>query len=339
MVNSFRDTLRSWSAIRLAGDLFLSSTLSGTGNEARISPEIVQKVRALSGVKQVVPYYETAAQVGTEEVVLGGVDLTAQCERQVYLVVDGRCRPNGASWHGQALASESAARKLGLRVNDELSVSGAIYTIRGIIQEFGTEQPLVVTDISDFAARYPQHYPETITVDLIDTTTLTTAQAALRALVPVTVTVRSQRELLTLVETLFNRTFRVTDSVRWIVFTMALLGIVSTAVQHVWERRREFRVSEVLGVTQGMLVGAVTIEAVVVSGAAVLVGIVGGTGIGWCLTEYINPLVFGWSLSFQVTVWPSIEACLFVMCVGVATPLVATRVVRRIVTTVGLADE
>ena len=97
--------------------------------------------------------------------------------------------------------------------------------------------------------------------------------------------------------------------------------------------------SDVLGVSRGMLVGMVTIEAVIVSGAAVLVGIVGGIGIGWCLTEYINPLVFGWSLSFQVTVWPSIEACLFVACVGIVTPFVAARIVRRIVRSVSLADE
>lgn len=339
MVSSFRDTLHRWSAIRLAGDLFISSTLAGTGNEARISSEILQTVRALPGVKRVIPYYEAAARVGSKEVMLGGVDLKAQCDRRVYSFVVGECNTPEGSWRGQALASESAARKLGVRVADQISVSGERYTIRGIIQEFGTEQPLIVIDASNFEARYPGHNPDTLTIDLIDTTRLDTTLTALRALVPVTVTVRSQRELLTLVETLFNRTFRVTESVRWIVFAMALLGLVSTAAQHMWERRRELRVVEVLGVSHQELVGALTAEAVVVTGSSVVAGILGGIGIGWCLTEYINPLVFGWTLLFRVSLWPSVEALLFVVSVGMVTPLVAHRIIMRIVTSVSLADE
>jgi ABC-type antimicrobial peptide transport system permease subunit len=84
---------------------------------------------------------------------------------------------------------------------------------------------------------------------------------------------------------------------------------------------------------------ALTIEAVVVAASAVVVGVTAGVGIGWCLTEYINPLVFGWSLMFQVSGWPYVESLVFVAAVGVVTALVAARMVRRIVASVGLEDE
>jgi putative ABC transport system permease protein len=339
MVSSFRETLHRWSATRLAGDIFISSTLAGSGNEGRIPAEVLKTVAALPEVGSVVPYFETITTIGTHTVVIGGVDLSVQCKRNVYSFVAGGCVAPGISWERQAIASESAARKLGVRVGAEVSIAGERYTIRGIVQEFGTEQPLLVINRDSFEKHYREHHPETITVDVVDERTLDLVQTKMRAILPVTVTVRNHSELLNLVETLFNRTFRVTDSVRWIVFIMALLGLVSTTAQHIWSRRRELRVAEVLGISRKRLVCALTIEALVVTVVAVVVGVTAGVGIGWCLTEYINPLVFGWSLAFQVSVWPCIESLVFVAAVGGATALVAARMVRRIVASVGLEDE
>jgi putative ABC transport system permease protein len=339
MVSSFRDTLKQWSAIRLAGDVFISSTLSGSGNEARIAPHVLRAVQELKPVKQVVPYYETGILVGTHAVVLGGVDLAIQCGRRVYSFIAGECMPPGSSWRGDALVSESAARKLGLSLNQQVSVAQRSYRVRGIIQEFGTEQPQIVINASEFEGLYEDHYPETITIDLNNSSDIDVAQTAIRAIVPATLTVRNQRELLALVETLFNRTFRVTDAVRWIVFSMALLGILSTAAQHIWERRRELRVSEVIGVSRWTLVAALTLEVAVVTCLSVFVGILGGLAIGWCLTEYINPLVFGWSLSFAVSKGPLVEAFLFVGCVAIAIPFVAKKLLKQSAGSVTLADE
>ena len=122
--------------------------------------------------------------------------------------------------------------------------------------------------------------------------------------------------MLTLVETLFNRTFRVTDSVRAIVFVMALLGLLSTTAQYIWERRRELRVAYVIGVTRRVLVTSLTIEVVFVAGLAAIGGVIAGIVIagiiiGWCLTCYINPLVFGWALNFTVSPRPILEALVF----------------------------
>jgi len=339
MVSSFRETLNRWSATRLAGDIFLSPTLSSSGNEGRIPQEVLKTIGELPEVRRVVPYFETTSTINAHPVVIGGVDLAAQCARSVYTFVAGGCVAPESSWEKQAIASESAAVKLGVVVGAEVSIDGEGYVIRGIVQEFGTEQPLLVINRDSFERRYRDHHPETITIDVVNVRELDVVQAKMREILPATVTVRNHNELLTLVETLFNRTFRVTDSVRWIVFVMALLGLVSTTAQHLWSRRRELRVSEVLGVSRGRLVCALTIEAVVVAASAVIVGVTAGVGIGWCLTEYINPLVFGWSLMFQISGWPCVESLVFVVAVGGVTALVAARMVRQIVASVGLEDE
>jgi predicted lysophospholipase L1 biosynthesis ABC-type transport system permease subunit len=140
-------------------------------------------------------------------------------------------------------------------------------------------------------------------------------------------------------ETLFNRTFRVTESVRWIVFVVALCGLVSTSAQYLWERRREYKTSNVIGVSTSTLANSVAIESAAVFGAAAIVGVVAGTGIGWCLSEYVNPLVFGWGLTFKFNLKPLVEALVF--CVGgvAFTRIVAKLLIKRIYQHTSLADE
>ncbi len=339
MVGSFRQTLTRWSAIRLAGDIFISSSVSGSGNEVRLAPGIAQQIANLSGVKRVIPYFETAATINQQSVVIGGVELRTQCERQVYSFISGQCIPAADSWSGQAIASESAARKLGVRIGSQIIVAGARYTVRGTFQEFGTEQPLIVIDRLDFESTYRGHNPETLTVDLFNSLDLEKIKSLIQQLAPITITVRDQRQLLDLVETLFNRTFRVADSVRAIVFLMAILGLLSTTAQYTWERRRELKVAHVVGVTHTTLVASLTLEVAAVALMAIIGGVSGGVIIGWCLTAYINPLVFGWGLSFTLSARPIVEALMFVAGVVVAMWLLAQIMVGRIVRSAALGDE
>jgi hypothetical protein len=83
----------------------------------------------------------------------------------------------------------------------------------------------------------------------------------------------------------------------------------------------------------------VGIEAGGIALAAVLVGLVAGVLVGVCLTRYINPSVFGWSLDFALTARPFVEACLFLLVVVLLSILLAQKMLRMIVRAVRVADE
>jgi ABC-type lipoprotein release transport system permease subunit len=339
MVSSFRETLTRWSESRLAGDLFVSSSIEGDGNQARIEERQVDSMRAIAGVSRVIPYYETLSAIAGRSVVVGGVSLTEQCKRNVYPFIAGGCVEAQATWGERVIISESAARKLSLGVGDALSLDGRKFTIQGVAQEFGTEQPLVVLDEGEFRGLYRNHNPKTVTIDLSDKALREPTRQALQLLAPQEFVIRDHRQLLTLVETLFNRTFRVTESVRWIVFSIAMLGLVSTCAQYLWERRREFKTLLVLGVSRGILCRSVAIEAATVSSAALLLGLVAGVLVGWTLTEYINPLVFGWSLTFSLSWVPVIEALVFYALVVLGSVGVSVKLFQLVASQVRLADE
>jgi putative ABC transport system permease protein len=164
-------------------------------------------------------------------------------------------------------------------------------------------------------------------------------RAEINSLAPGLLIVRDHAQLSELVETLFNRTFRVTDTVRWIVFSMALLGLLSTLAQQIWERRRELKIAQVLGVPRRILTLALVIELLVSSIAAVVIGIIVGIGLGWCLIRYINPLVFGWSLGFGLSGVVLAEALLFLLALLSIGYLVAVSILKLLSGTTKLADE
>jgi putative ABC transport system permease protein len=271
--------------------------------------------------------------------VVGGANLKTQCVRGVYRFTNGHCLSDNISWRGRALISENAVRKLRLDIGGRVHLEGRDFEVVGVVQEFGTEAPLIVIDQEDFESLYPNHYPDSLTIDLKDPVELEGIKSLLKRQLPATLGIRDQRELFDLVETLFNRTFRVTESVRWIVFVLALLGLVSTGAQYIWERRRELRIAEVIGVAPKTLMLSLVIETTLISAMATFVGVLAGIGIGWCLTDYINPLVFGWSLVFKVSLEPALESAAFLIAVTIVASLVSYFLVRKIVTSGRLEDE
>lgn len=337
MIFSFRETLTRWSGVRLAGDLFVAATVAGDGNEGRIEKRYLSSIERSPGVRNVLPYYETTSTIETHPVVIGGVDLANQCKRGVYPFLRGGCGDAVDTKH--AIVSESASRKLSISVGDAVSVEGKSFPVAGVFQEFGTEQPLIVVDVQQFLRLYEGHNPKTVTIDVAEKTAVEVVRKAIEAIAPENLVVRDHAELLGLVETLFNRTFRVAESVRWIVFSMAMFGLVSTSLQHLWGRRREFKTAQVLGVSRTVLAASIGLEAGIVTLAALCAGVVAGFVVGWCLTEYINPLVFGWSLAFSLTGGPFVEAVAFFALVVVCTVGLSLKMLKRIHDTVRLADE
>lgn len=339
MVGSFRGTLDRWAAQRLQGDLFVSAALEGDGNEARIPPDLIARVATVPGVRRVIPYYEAMTTYRGAPLMMSASDIAAQLDRGIYVLRFGTLdRELLVSGRG-AMASESAARKLGLKVGDTVEVDGHSVSIVAIIQEFGTEHPLLQVDRSLFLSIYPAHRPENLTIDLDPTMSIATARGEVERVVGSFGIVRDNRELRDLVLTLFDRTFRITLSIRWIVFGIALLGLMLASLQHLWERRREIKTMHVLGFAPGEIVGAHVVESSTVCALPVVVGLLGGVGLGWGLTTLVNPRSFGWSLDFSLSIVPVLIALAFIVSVGLVVGLATRLFLGRILKEATLSDE
>ncbi len=339
LVGSFRSTLEGWTAQRLQGDLFVSAALEGGGADARLSPMLATTVRGIPGIHRTIPYYETVTAYKGGVLVVSASDLGAQLDRGIYVVRRGSLERAPLVSGTGALVSESAARKLHLSVGDPLTLEGRTIKVEAIIQEFGTEHPLIQIDERLFLEIYPRQQPKNLTIDLQPGAQINTVKAELERVVGVVGVVRDNRELREYALTLFDRTFRITLSIRWIVFSIALLGLVLASLQNLWERRREIKTMYLLGFSSSQIVGAHVVESTVVCALPVAIGLLGGIALGWGLTDFVNPRSFGWSMDFSLSVTPFVIAVGFIVAVAVVT-LAATRVVlKRTIEEATLSDE
>jgi putative ABC transport system permease protein len=131
----------------------------------------------------------------------------------------------------------------------------------------------------------------------------------------------------------------VTLSIRWIVFCLALLGLMLASLQHLWERRREIKTMHVLGFSPQEIVGAHVVESGAVCALPVIVGLIGGGGLGWGLTTLVNPRSFGWSLDFSLSLTPLLLALAFIVSVAVVVGCATSLFLRRILKEATLSDE
>jgi putative ABC transport system permease protein len=339
MVGSFRATLQSWVDRRLQGDLFISSQVEGQGNESRLSASFLREVSALAGIQSSVPYYESTTWIRERSVVVGATDLMAQVGKGVYRFIEGSPDVGALGSGSSCVVSESAARKLALGVGGTLTIENREFTIQAVLQEFGTEQPMVLIDDDVFLSLYPAHAPQSLIVYLRDHSTLQAVRTAMEERGRGSVVIRDQRELKELVMYLFDRTFRVTGSVRWIVFGIGVLGLVVSGLQLLWERRREVKTLIVIGVSPAQVIGWSVLEGGLVTLGPLVLGVLMGTVMGWALTTLINPLSFGWTLEFSLSREPLVFAAAFVSCVVISLLLTVSLAVRRVLRTTTLSDE
>lgn len=339
MVGSFRGTLREWSHHRLQGDLFISSAISGDGHESLVGKAVIDGVRSNPEVARVIAYREMRDTVQGGDVVVAGTDIRAQCERRVYQFLAGGCGAIPAGGDSYVLVSESAARKTTLSLGDAVVIRGKSLQVAGIVREFGTEQPLFLTEESLFTRLYNSHGVKTLTIDLHQRADVEGVRRSIERQYREPIVVRNHQELLTLVEEIFNRTFTVTDSVRWVVFILALAGLVSGYLQHTWERRVDLRVLDVHGMSAREWSRMFCTEAFTIVLVPVVTGGIGGALLGYILTEYLNPLVFGWRLRFALGSGFLVESIGFMILSVILMLAGSMFVLRRVRRVVGLRDE
>lgn len=339
MVGSFRTTLERWTLQRLQGDLFVSAALEGAGTNTRIPTDLAPRVRGLPGVRRVIPYYETMTTYQGLPLVVSASRMEDQLARGIYVVRTGALEKEVLISGRGALLSESAARKLHLSVGDSMVIEGRRVLVTAIIQEFGTEHPLAQIDEGLFLEIYPRQQPENLTIDLEGNVSPRVAKGGLEGVVGTVGIVRDNRELREYALTLFDRTFQITLSIRWIVFGIALLGMVLSALQNLWERRREIKTMRVLGFSSNQIMGAHVLENTVVCALPVILGLVVGVALGWGLTEFVNPRAFGWSIDFTLSVMPAVVGFAFIVGVALVTLVAISVVLRGLLEEATLSDE
>jgi putative ABC transport system permease protein len=88
-----------------------------------------------------------------------------------------------------------------------------------------------------------------------------------------------------------------------IAIFVAILGVASTLLTLILERRREIVMLRLIGADRGQVRKMVVIEAALMGGVSQAVGLVVGVLLSLVLIYVINVQSFGWTIQFHLPMW------------------------------------
>ena len=118
----------------------------------------------------------------------------------------------------------------------------------------------------------------------------------------------------------FDRTFRITEVLRYLSLMVAVIGVFSALMAVQLDRRKEYAVLRALGLTRGQIARLIALESALLGLLAALLAIPTGLAMAWVLTDAIQLRAFGWSMPFEIPARPLLAT----LALGVAAALLAS---------------
>jgi putative ABC transport system permease protein len=348
LIGSFRTTVVAWADETLKADLFVRPLgLQDASYDARFSPDIASKVRAVPGVAAVDTFRAISIPYGGSLTTLAAIDLSTVAVRNKLRFLGNadpaalsRTLPNTTG----ALITEPFATRFGTKAGDVLSIdtpSGrTAFRVAAVYNDYSSDSGAILIDTRTFTRLFRDDSLNSLAiyaqpgVDLADLRT-----RVIRSVLPARIDVQTTRELRSLVIAIFNRTFAITYALYIISITIAVLGIVSTLFALVLERRREIGLLRYLGLTTRDVRNMVFYEAAYIGVLGGLTGLAAGILLALLLIFVINRQAFGWLIELHVP-WDFLgESFVLVIVAALIAGIYPASVAARLKTTEAVRAE
>ncbi len=309
LVVSFRTSVIGWANQTLRADLFIRPV--GVKNASSVGlfpPAMLATLRAIPGVADADGFRAISVPYGGTLITVGASDLSLLGKREQLRLLGTPDLPHLAvtlARSNEALASEPFVTRFGTREGETVTIptpSGpATLRIVATYNDYSGDSGTLILDTHTYARLFHDDTFDSLAVfakpgvDLVDLRT-----RLFRALAPLRVDVRTNRELRDLVITIFNRTFAITNALYTISIVIAALGVTSTLFTLVLERRHEIALLRRLGFSLSNVRAMVLTEAGLVGLLSGITGVAVGIALGLLLVFVIDRQSFGWLIELHM---------------------------------------
>jgi putative ABC transport system permease protein len=336
MIGSFRETVNYWIGQTLQADLYLRpATRNNVATDAVFSSEVERIVESHEAVEAVdrfrnfdVPYAEGLVTLGTGEFV-------KQIRYGNLLFkepVNGRAAMLSCIGQDTVIVSESFAIKQKKRVDDSIALgtsTGEVYfRIAAVYYDYSSDRGVITMDRGTFVRHFGEPQPTSLSVylrrgaspDLVRDELLQRFGENYRVLIYTNVSLRKE------VLRIFDSTFSITYALEAIAIFVAILGVATTLLTLILERKREIAMLRLIGADRRQVRKMVMIEAGLMGGVSQGIGLVVGLLLSLVLIYIINVQSFGWTIQFHLPLWFLIQSSTLIL---VATALSGIYPARR----------
>jgi putative ABC transport system permease protein len=325
MIGSFRETVSYWVDETMIADIYARSVLhTATNFEGEIDEEAIAAVKADPEVAAVYPFTVQQVIYQGEPVTVGAGDFKTFLEYGRLLFKspsNWRAAIENSVGRDQVTINESFALRYEKRVGDRIELPTASgpreFEIVAIYYDYSSSRGWAVMDQLAYARHFPYARPTTMSIylkpgaDAHQVNDRLARAAGNRYQIIFTVNSAIRREVMRI----FDSTFAITYALEFIAIAVAGLGVISTLITLILERRGEIAVLGFLGATRRQVRRMVVIEALLLGAVSQAIGIITGLMLSLVLIYVINVQSFGWTIQFHLPIGFLIQSTLLILAV------------------------
>jgi putative ABC transport system permease protein len=325
MVGSFRETVTYWIDETMVADIYARPLMhAAAGYDGEISEEAIATIKDDPQVAAVYPFATQQIIYQGEPVTVGAGDFNTFLKYGRLLFKspsNAREAIRNAIGRDEVSVNESFALRYKKQVGDKVELPTASgsseFEIIAIYYDYTSSRGWAVMDRTTYARHFPHARPTTMSIylqagaDAAQVNDRLTRAVGSRYQMLFTTNSVIRREVMRI----FDSTFAITYALEFIAITVAGLGVISTLITLILERRGEIAVLSYLGATRGQVRGMVVIEALMIGTVSQVIGLITGLMLSLVLIYVINVQSFGWTIQFHLPAGFLIQSTLLILAV------------------------
>lgn len=334
MIGSFRQTVIYWVEQTLKADLYMRpATRGNVATDAVFSPEVEKIVSAHTAVAAADRFRNFDIPYAGGLVTLGAGEFEKQLNHgRLIFKAGGREAMRAAIGQNAVIVSESFALKHDKHVGDTITLTtpkGELpLRINAVYFDYSSDRGVIVMDRGTFTRYWPEPSATSLTIYLREGANADAVREDLlrqlgenhRVLIFTNASIR--REVLRI----FDSTFSITYALEVIAIFVAILGVATTLLTLILERKREIAMLRLVGADRRQVRKMVIIEAGLMGLVSQGIGLGVGLLLSLLLMYVINVQSFGWTIQFHLPVGFLIQSSILIL---VATTLSGIYPARR----------
>ena len=305
MISSFRYSVEQWLEQSLRGDLYISVQNTSENGRDGIPESLIAQLGKLEGIDQVAEL--SSFRCETDFGRLRTVSLSAGAAALATLIDP---LPDSQERYAQGegiFVSEPLAYHQQLSVGDQITLyteNGSVpFAILGIFRDYSSSRGVISLPPAILENHWPSIKPKALIAYLKPEADQQPIIQKLRALLK---TYSGHHQLVSNTEirntslAIFDQTFAITHVLRFLVFIVAFIGLISALLALQLEKARQHAVLRATGMSLGQLGRSIVFQSSLLGLFAALMAM----PLGWLLSDrlihVINRRAFGWSMEQQI---------------------------------------
>ncbi|HKP85706.1 MAG TPA: FtsX-like permease family protein [Blastocatellia bacterium] len=323
MIGSFRETVAYWLDQTMVADIYARPMARTAMNFAgEIGEDAIALVKQDPQVAAVDPFANEQVSYEGDSVTVGGGDFATLLKHGRLLYkspANARERIEGAIGRDAVTVNESFSLRYKKRAGDRIELPTAQgareFEIAAIFYDYANSRGVAVMDRATFARYFPYAPPSSLSiylrpgVDAAEVNDRLGREVGSRYQIFFITNGGVRREVMRI----FDSTFAITYALEVIAITVAGLGVISTLITLILERRAEIAILGFLGATREQIRRMVVIEALMIGGVSQVIGVIIGLMLSLVLIYVINVQSFGWTIQFHFPLGFIIQSTLLIL--------------------------